>query len=129
MNPLVYVAGPYSAKTREEVKDNVRRAELEGMFLLQNGMIPIIPHKITSDWDVWGPLADWEHHNWLYNFCLPLLLRCDALYTVEGWKESKGANIEHRWAISKNIPVLYTIAEARQYMDTYLKRREEIWIP
>ena len=86
---LIYIAGPYTAETEKAVKANVRRAEEFGQQVLAMGLIPAIPHKITSHWDTWGILIDWTHDAWLKRFCLPLLSRCDGALFIPGWDETR----------------------------------------
>lgn len=114
---LVYIAGPYTALNEAGVVANVRKAEVAGQEVLAMGLIPVIPHKITSHWDTWGILTHWTHEQWLENFCKPLLLRCDAIYLIEGWRESKGAKIEHALAIENYIPRAFDRYELERIFD------------
>lgn len=108
---LIYIAGPYTAATEKTVKANVRRAEEFGQQVLAIGLIPVIPHKITSHWDTWGILTNWPHDAWLDQFCLPLLSRCDGALFIPGWDESKGARKEWDFCLTKRIPKYYTVQE------------------
>lgn len=111
MSKLIYIAGPYTADTEELVKANVRRAEEVGQQVLLRGFIPIIPHKISSHWDTWGILTHWTHDDWLQAFCMPLLLRCDAILLIEGWESSKGATKEKAVAIYNGLAVYYNVTD------------------
>jgi nucleoside 2-deoxyribosyltransferase len=101
-NRYVYVAGPYSAPTKEERQKNVKKAEEAGKMLLTLGYVPIIPHKITSHWDEDERFLDFGSSDWLERFCFPLLDLCDRVYMVEGWQESKGALAEYGYALAKD---------------------------
>ena len=107
----VYIAGPYSAPTTEEVRANVARAEAQGKELLLAGYVPVIPHKITGHWEQDPAFFDWEHSDWLEFFFFPLLKRCDAIYLCDGWQCSKGAAAEFRFAAQNNIPVAFHLGD------------------
>lgn len=44
--PRIYVAGPYRAKTDEEVYLNIKRAENLGLVVFEMGAVPVIPHSM-----------------------------------------------------------------------------------
>lgn len=111
MRPLIYVAGKYTADTREQVAANVALAEAHGKAVLLAGFCPVIPHKVTSFWDEDAVLANWSHADWLNKFCFPLLKRCDAAYFVPGWEESTGAKMEMEKALNWNMPVVFNVEE------------------
>ncbi len=95
---MIYVAGPYTANSREQVKSNIAEAEAVGEKILAAGHIPIIPHKITSFWDERERFKNWQNQDWLHKFCLPLLDRCDGVFFIPGWELSPGASIEYHHA-------------------------------
>lgn len=116
---MIYIAGPYSADTVDEVNKNVRRAEEAGQMVLGMGLLPVIPHKISSHWDTWGLLTHWTHDDWINRFCKPLLARCDGALFIDGWRESKGARIEHDYARDCRIPRFFSLRELEE-MHTFL---------
>jgi hypothetical protein len=38
---------------------------------------------------------------------LELLKKCDAVYMLRGWENSKGANVEHQYAIDHDLAIYY----------------------
>ena len=89
-NVKVYISGPMSNLSREQYLDIFRRAE---QSLRSQGY-----HKIVNPIRVWA--CRWP---WLYKiigyrltllYDLWLLMRCDQIYKLPGWRDSKGANIE-----------------------------------
>ena len=102
---MVYVAGKYSAKDQLEKRRYLLDAEKAALKVLQRGDIPIIPHKITYDFEFSLPDFDW-----IGKFCLPLLLRCDILVYVHPPEESEGVSKEVAFAKKMGIPV-YSLEE------------------
>lgn len=109
--PLIYVAGRYSADTREQVAANILKAQGHGHEVLLAGFVPIVPHAITAHAEELADFSGWQHEDWLKKFCYPLLRRCDAAYFVPGWEESAGAKMEMEKALYWNIPVVFNVAE------------------
>lgn len=107
---LVYIAGKYTADTKQEIKQNIAIVEELAKDVLLAGFIPIIPHKITSFFDLkFEELKHWKHEDWLNKFCLPLLSRCDTLLLAPNWIDSDGAKIEKEFAFRCNIPIYTSI--------------------
>lgn len=104
---LAYIAGKYTGATREDVQRNINDAEAVGKAVLQKGMVPIIPHRITGHWETDPQFAHMGHHDWMNNVCIPMLERCDVVVMCQGWQESKGAVQEHQHASIRNMPILY----------------------
>ena len=89
MKRKVYISGPITGLPREEYMAGFRKAELQ---LRDRGYRVCNP---TSK-----PPCRWH---WLYRimgyeltllYDLWLLTRCDLIYKIPGWRDSKGANIE-----------------------------------
>ena len=89
-NARVYISGPMSNLSREQYLELFKRAE---QSLRSQGY-----HKIVNPIRVWA--CRWP---WLYKiigyrltllYDLWLLMRCDQIYKLPGWRDSKGANIE-----------------------------------
>lgn len=99
--PLVYIAGPFSATTREGVEANVRRAERTGLVVASLGGMPVIPHSNTG-------AREFEHAQpyvfWIAG-TLALMRRCDAVVMTLRWDESPGARGERDEALRLGIPV------------------------
>ena len=92
MRPLlIYVAGPYTGSSRQEIDHNVNRAIDAGIEIFNKGHSPYVPHltdlidrraKQTGKELSWADFMAWD---------APWLAVCDALLFIG---ESKGANIE-----------------------------------
>ena len=109
MNPLrIYVAGPYSASTREEIEKNVNRAIDVGIEIFKKGHFPYVPHltdlvdkraKETGTDLSWHDFILWDS---------PWLQVCDALLYLG---ESKGANLELEEAKQLGKDIFYSCNE------------------
>ena len=86
----IYISGPMSGVPRDQYLEMFRRAE---QSLRSNGYT-----KVVNPIRVW--VCRWP---WLYRivgyrltllYDLWMLTRCDLIYKIPGWKESRGANIE-----------------------------------
>jgi hypothetical protein len=110
---LVYVAGPFSAPTREGVEANIRRAVDLGVEVAKLGAYPVIPHANTSD-------PRFEHvqpYQFWIDATLAMLRPCDALITVEGWGLSSGARGEVAYMHKQNKPVFHSLAELAEHLE------------
>jgi hypothetical protein len=38
--------------------------------------------------------------------CIRLLTRCDAIYLMRGWRQSKGATVEQRLAVDLDLDIV-----------------------
>ncbi len=110
--PLVYVAGPFSGKTRADVEANIRRAEQLGLGVARLGAVPWIPHANTQ-------LPEFEHvqpYQFWIAATLEQLRRCDAIIMTEDWQISSGARGEHADAIARGQPVFYSLAALGEWL-------------
>jgi nucleoside 2-deoxyribosyltransferase len=102
--PRIYIAGPFTAKTRWEEEQNVRQAEAIGYAVAQLGAYPVIPHTNTR------PLfIDLQTPEWWYITTLESMFTCDAVLLTVDWRKSAGARNEKEQAEKKGIPVFESI--------------------
>ena len=89
-NAKVYISGPMSNLTREQYLELFMRAE---QSLRAQGY-----RKIVNPIRVWACRWPWLYRLIGYKLTLLydlwLLMRCDQIYKMPGWRDSKGANIE-----------------------------------
>jgi len=97
---VIYVAGPYRAKTEIELENNIKAAEEVALILWLKGWAVICPHKNTAHFGGAAPDDVWLAGN------LELLRRCDAIYMMKGWKWSEGAVAEYKFAKALNIKIV-----------------------
>lgn len=98
---LIYVAGKFSAPTREGVDANIRAAELVGLEVAKLGGYPVIPHANTAhpEFERVQPYQFW------IDATKAMLCMCEALMLVEGWEHSSGARGERLVAEERGMPV------------------------
>ena len=110
---VIYIIGPYRAKTEWEVKENIRFAENFALFVWQYGAAAICPHKNTA---FMGGAPGTNDDTWLKGG-LEILSRCDAVWVGSGWKSSVGSVGEVAYARERSIPVLFTAQEVVNFLE------------
>ena len=65
------------------------------------GFAPISPEKFSFDGFTYQDYIAVD---------LAILSRCDGVYMLTGWTNSKGARLEHNYAEAIGVPVYYSIA-------------------
>lgn len=98
---VIYISGKYSASTPEEIQGYVDHANNAGIRLLREGRVPIIPHvnfhffpkDVTYKQFI---LAD-----------LAIMKRCDSVYMLNNFKDSRGAKIELWLAKRRGMKIEY----------------------
>lgn len=99
---VMYIAGPYRAKTIHGILENIRAAEQVAIKVWQVGAYALCPHLNTSFFD--GLVAD----RVFLEGTMEMLKRCDGIVLVPGWQHSKGSIAEVRWAMDNDKPVYST---------------------
>ena len=102
---LVYVAGPYRAKTAWGREQNIQAARYMGSLVAALGAYPAIPHANTSHMD--GLCDD----KFFLDGTLEMMRRCDAVVLVGKWRDSVGTLAEISEAQRMHIPVFETITQ------------------
>ena len=102
--PVIYVFGPFTGKSPEEVALNIESARQCGKLLVRKGWMPIIPHANTAGFDV--ILPDVNYQFWL-DGTMELLRRADAAFGCPGWEHSGGSIAEERKARRLGLPVYF----------------------
>lgn len=104
----IYVAGPYTASTSQEIEQNVERAIDAGLELLVRGHKPFIPHLThfvelrAKDRQIdirWTEYIEWDRA-WLDT--------CDVLLCLG---RSKGVDLELEQAANLGLPIFTEIED------------------
>jgi hypothetical protein len=101
---LMYVAGAYTGKTKEEVDLNIECAKKVGQVVVRKGWYPAIPHANTAGFD--RTVSEVTYQFWI-DGTLELMRRCDAVIMCPGWESSNGARGEHEEARRLKMPIYY----------------------
>lgn len=102
---IVYVAGPYRAKTHYEVELNVRQAEAASIELWQMGYAVICPHKNTAHFDNLAPDEIWLEGD--LEIIKRLQAHTDIMVMLPGWENSEGALKEKEIAEFRHFDIFY----------------------
>jgi len=104
----IYVAGPYTGSTLEEIEENVRRAMEAGLKIWKKGHFPYIPH-LTHWPDILSKelsiKMDWEDY---MNWHAPWVDHCDGLFLLA---ESKGALLECNHAKEEGKIIFHSLED------------------
>ena len=106
MQPLIYVAGPYRAATRDDIARNIDAARVIGISAAAIGWFPVIPHANTAHMEL--DLPELGDDFWLRG-TLEMMERCDAVVLVPGWQNSAGTLGEIARADELRIPIFRTL--------------------
>lgn len=109
---LVYVAGPFSAPTRDGVEANIARAVALSLEVAKLGAFPVCPHANTAH----PAFEEVQPYQFWIEGTMALLDRCDALILTEDWERSSGARGELARALSRGMPVHKSIASLAAWM-------------
>ena len=107
---VIYVAGKYLGECDWDTYSNIHHARLAAHRLWEEGWAVVCPHANTAffggvgERDKGNPDGDWM--KWL-NGDLEIISRCDAIYMLNNYKNSKGALIELERAKELGLEVLY----------------------
>jgi len=124
---IVYVAGPYRAKTIFGVITNILRARRTAIKLWQHGYVAICPHLNTALFDtIFMAKRSWMVRLWMFLFgnnhligCrqfldgdLEILSICDAICMVKVWIDSEGTKEELMYAEDNGLQVFENVEQA-----------------
>jgi len=107
---LIYVAGPYHRGgkcSKEEILENIQKAEEASIKLILDGWSVFTPHKNNSGYEKYEEVySELSSKEWIRRD-LEILGRCDAVFFLEGWRESPGSVLEYEFSIREEIPTFF----------------------
>ena len=133
----VYISG----KIGEEVISDATRRK----FALAEKMLRAKGYEVFNPTDAlvqqklkaaWGRRVaeNWDYPIEFYPFVLLRdlydLAKCDAVYFLEDWESSPGANVEHCYAMATRKKMLWQrLEDAAVYRNGDNETAEEVWLP
>jgi nucleoside 2-deoxyribosyltransferase len=109
---IVYVAGPITAPTPEEVAGNVEVARRAAKEIWRMGAYALVPHLNSPMGLFDGEVTNEE----IYLADLEMLERCDAVFLLPNWENSRGANYERAWAEYHTMPIFESLAALEKWL-------------
>jgi hypothetical protein len=102
---VIYVAGPYTAATKEGVKANISEAAEVAAEIRRAGFSAVVPH-LESLYNI-ACISEgaWIEHG------IALLRRCDAIFDFRRGRVSRGTALEVIVARTRDMPCFTTIAD------------------
>ncbi|MDD2869644.1 DUF4406 domain-containing protein [Neomegalonema sp.] len=117
---IFFISGPYSL----DPDKYIYKAEAEAAWFLEQGFSVIVPHKLYANME---NTTDIDYQVFL-DSCKTLVSRSDAMYMMEDWKLSKGANEELERAQKLGKLVFDNKDEVLKYdWDEHLNDTQIIW--
>lgn len=96
MSKRIYISGAITGTT-----DYMERFAEAEKSLTEAGYEVVNPSKLCLI------MPETATHKEYMDICIPLLKICESIYMLDGWKESKGANIEKNIATESGMKVQY----------------------
>ena len=100
---LIYIAGPYRAKSPFEQNRNIAEAELMAQYYWKRGYAVICPHLNSRNFD--GLIPDEQFLTGMK----VILVKCDTIAFHPNWEASVGSLAEYDLAKILNIPMLFPV--------------------
>ena len=108
---VVYIAGPYTAPTKEGVSANIAKAEEAARAVWAMGHAAICPHTNSAHFD---DVASYETFAEGY---LQMLDAADAVLVVGDWRNSRGTCREMAEACFSDVPVFFILRELEIFLE------------
>lgn len=136
----IYISG----KIGEEVISEATRQKFEkaGKMLLEKGYEVVDPAcekyqremeeelgEKERNWIAAGMGKRFDRYSSILLFDLHILEQCDAVYFLEDWDRSGGANTEHSFAMATGKRLLWERLEDAQLFHDDDEKPEDVWLP
>ena len=105
---FVFVTGPYSAPTSEEVECNIQKATEIGRKVFQRGYYPIVPHLLIREYYKPEDSEGLFGYESLMQYTFAIISKCDILLIYE---HSPGADREWKYAESLGKKIYFNVEQ------------------
>lgn len=114
-NLVIYVSGAYMGNDKgASIDSNIALARQAAIELWEKGYTCICPHLNTANFEVDCNIS---YNDYLAGD-IEIIKRCDAVFALPNYKESKGADIEIREALAHNLPIFFLMSELEEYYES-----------
>lgn len=116
---LIYVAGPFTAPTPDQIRDNIRRAAALGHEVRKLGAGVLVPHLLGAPYVHAACAAqhpDDFGYRWWIAETLEHMRRCDAVIMTPDWESSNGARGERDEARKNGQPCFLSLAQLKDWL-------------
>src|ERR1035437_7645838 len=100
-NVLVYISGKYSG----DIDENIKVARKYAIKIWELGYTALTPALNSAHFEI---DCNCKYEDYI-NGDLIMLDRCDIIFMLPGWQESKGANVEIRFAKRKGMKIVFDL--------------------
>jgi hypothetical protein len=105
---LIYVSGKYTSEKGDldETRKYIEVATKASIKLFKKGWNVFTPHKNNGEYEFRKDSKDLTYDFWI-DIDLDILKRCDAIFMLKNWRNSKGALIEINKAKEWGIKIYF----------------------
>ena len=98
---IIYISGQYRNETIGGTFKNIMQARDGAVRLWNEGWVVVCPHLNTFLMDGLCPDSTW------LNGDLEIIRRCDAIFMLSNWQDSKGARMELEEALKIGLEIYW----------------------
>ena len=114
--PIVYIAGPYRARTIHQIVGNIAEARQAAALVWSIGGAALCPHLNTALMDGVATDADFLSGD------IDMMRMCDAVYLMPRWRDSEGATMEAEEAKRIGMTLLDDECKLRRWIGEWTGR-------
>lgn len=106
---VVYLAGAYRAETESGITANIEAASIIALKIWKLGAACFCPQKNSAHFD--GACPDQV----FLDGDIEIMLRCDAVFLMDGWGLSAGSTKEREAAMAEVMPIFIDLKDLDEW--------------